>query len=175
MRVPHGSASPVSLPIAGQQVTQIQIDHRLGFLLSGGGHLAIAGMATIAGQSAAEEPDPTGLDDSSRPAQALQWQVASAFVEQPAAVPLPLADAVIFLMAFLELNDEEALSDPDNVVRALENASYELQQLTREQRQGLSERAVQLALEAEQRQQDPSAVAFLRDFGVATGLLDEDD
>lgn len=55
MSVPHGPASPVSLPIAGQQVTQIQIDHRLGLLLSGGGHLTIAGMASIAGQSV--EPD----------------------------------------------------------------------------------------------------------------------
>ncbi len=78
-------------------------------------------------------------------------------------------------MAFLELNDEESLSDPDNVVKALESASYELQQLPREQREALSKRAAQLALQAEQQHRDPKAAAFLRDFGAANGLLDEDD
>ncbi len=78
-------------------------------------------------------------------------------------------------MAFLELNDEEALSDPDNVVKALESASYDLQQLPREQREALSARAAQLALQAEQQHGDPESVLFLRDFGAAIGLLDEDD
>lgn len=96
-------------------------------------------------------------------------------VAQPA-IPMPLADAVLFLMGFLVLNDEEALGDPDNVVTALESASFTLGQLTREQREALAERAKQLALQAEQDpQQDPTAVAFLRDFAADIGLFDEDD
>lgn len=89
-------------------------------------------------------------------------------------LPLPLADAVIFLIAFLELNDEDVLSDPDNVVKALESATFELQQLSTEQREALSQRAEQLADQAEERHQDPATVAFLRSFGEAQGLLDED-
>jgi hypothetical protein len=90
-------------------------------------------------------------------------------------LPLPLADAVIFLIAFLELNDEDVLSDPDNVVKALESANFELQQLTREQQEALSQRAEQLADQAERNHRDPKTVAFLRSFGEAEGLLDEND
>ncbi len=101
-------------------------------------------------------------------------RLASSSVDR-SPLPLPLADAVIFLIAFLELNDEEVLSDPDNVVKALESASSDLKRLTREQREALAQRAEQLADQAEQLHRDPTAVAFLRSFGEAEGLLDEDD
>ena len=90
------------------------------------------------------------------------------------AVPVHLVDAVIFLMGFLELNDEKVLSDPDNVVKALESAYYELRQLTQNQREGVALRAAQLADEAEQRHGEPATVAFLRDFANAGGLLEDD-
>jgi hypothetical protein len=52
----------------------------------------------------------------------------------------------------------------------MENACYELQRLTRKDRQALCERAEQLAAEAEQALQRE----FLLGFGDGCGLLDEE-
>jgi uncharacterized protein (UPF0147 family) len=89
-------------------------------------------------------------------------------------LPLPLADAVIFLMAFLDHSgDDSGGIHPDDVVKAMENACYELQQLRREQRQALCERADQLA-NTEDWRTDPRMPEFLRTFGEACGLFEED-
>lgn len=45
----------VALPVTGQQVTQIQIDHRLGLMFEGGGLLAIGGVAVIGRQDVRPE------------------------------------------------------------------------------------------------------------------------
>lgn len=45
----------VALPVEGQQVTQIQMDHRLGLMFDGGGLLAIGGVAVIERQDVEPE------------------------------------------------------------------------------------------------------------------------
>lgn len=86
-------------------------------------------------------------------------------------MPLPLADAVIFLMPFLELSGDDVV-DPDSAVSALESACHDLQQLSREQRQALCERAEQLA--SHDWRTHTRLPEFLRTFGDACGLLDEE-
>lgn len=86
-------------------------------------------------------------------------------------VPVPLADAVIFLMAFVELSGEDVI-DPDQAVTALENACYDLSRLSRDERQALCARAAQLASETSEHR--TALREFLRDFGDACGLLDDE-
>ncbi len=84
-----------------------------------------------------------------------------------AEIPVPLADAVIWLFAFLELSNDDVV-DPDAAVTAMENAADDLLKLTRAEREALVERAQELA-DVERR---PNVAAFLRRFG--DGLLDDD-
>lgn len=86
-----------------------------------------------------------------------------------AEIPVPLADAVIWLFAFLELSDDHTV-DPDAAVTAMENATADLLKLTRAEREGLVRRAQQLS-NAERR---PEVAAFLRGFGEGSGLLDDE-
>ncbi|HSH62092.1 MAG TPA: hypothetical protein VK988_21080 [Acidimicrobiales bacterium] len=85
-----------------------------------------------------------------------------------AEIPVPLADAVIWLFAFLEFGSDEVV-DPDAAVTAMENAADDLLKLTRAEREALVERAQELA-DVERR---PKVATFLRGFGEAGGLLDE--
>ena len=84
-------------------------------------------------------------------------------------LPLPLAEAVIYLMAFLELADEDTI-DPDSAVRAMENANHDLLRLSREQREALAAHAERLA----ERESRPEMAEFLRAFAEAGGLLDDE-
>lgn len=84
------------------------------------------------------------------------------------ALPLPLAEAVIFLLAFLELADDDTI-DPDSAVTAMENAMADLLRLTRAQREALAAHAERLA----DRQAHPRMAEFLRNFTDGFGLLDE--
>ena len=83
-------------------------------------------------------------------------------------LPLPLAEAVLYLMAFLELADDDTV-DPDSAVRALENANADLLRLSQEQREALAAHAVRLA----ERESEPQMVEFLRGFADAGGLLED--
>ncbi len=83
-------------------------------------------------------------------------------------LPLPLAEAVIYLMAFLEPADDDTI-DPDGAVTAMEDAAADLLRLNREQREALATHAERLAA----RESDPRMAEFLRGFSEGCGLLDE--
>lgn len=93
----------------------------------------------------------------------------ASYASMPAdhSLPLPLAEAVIYLMAFLELADDDTI-DPDSALTAMENATADLLRLAREQREALAAHAQRLA----DRESNPRMVEFLRGFAEATGLLD---
>ncbi len=84
-------------------------------------------------------------------------------------LPLPLAEAVIYLLAFLELSDDDTI-DPDSAVTAMESAAADLQRLSRAQQQALAAHAELLAAQEESR---PGLAEFLRGFGEGFGILEE--
>lgn len=83
-------------------------------------------------------------------------------------LPLPLAEVVIYLLAFLELAEDDAVQ-PDCAVKAMENAGADLQRLTHGQREALAAHAAELACNESQ----PDLVRFLRSFGEVFCDLDE--
>ena len=85
-------------------------------------------------------------------------------------LPLPLAEAVIYLMAFLELADDDTV-DPDSAVTALENANADLLRLTRSQREALVAHAERLA----DQETRPRTIEFLRRFAEDCGLLEDEE